>query len=234
LGRVHFLDGARHETDSRRKGIDSLNPAEQQVGLKELELADGAFSECISRLDEAILREPDAEQAVESRYYLAMAHVYSAKLPKKQLGGINIETTRVALRRHVQHELQAAITEFETLMGILINKQEQGELTLVENRILRNCIFGKADALFDLAQYEDAIKAYSSATNRYQQQEECLEAYVQIAICQRKLNRSADSRRTLWQANTVLGRMPANAVFEKTTRYSRREWSDLLSWLSTL
>ena len=180
------------------------------------------------------MREPDAEQAIESRYILAMAHVSSAKLPKKQLGGINIETTRVALRRDLQHELQAATTEFETLMGILINKQEQGELSSVENRILRNCIFGKADALFDLAQYEEAIKAYSSATNRYQQQEECLEAYVQIAICQRKLNRSADSRRTLDQANKVLGRMPASAVFEKTTRYSRREWADLLGWLVTL
>lgn len=234
LGRVHFLDGSSHETESRKKGIDSLIPSDQQAGLKVLEQADAAFSECISRLDEALQREPNAEQAIEARYMLAMAHVYSAKLPKKQLGGINIETTRVALRKELQRELQAAIGGFESLITKLIAKQELGELTPVENRILRNCIFGKADALFDLAQYEEAIKAYASATNRYQQQEECLEAYVQIAICQRKLNRQMESRRTLETANGVLARMPANAPFEKTTRYSRREWTDLLGWLSTL
>ncbi len=234
LGRVHFSDGSRHETESRKKGINSSNPSEQQAGMKELELAHAAFRECISRLSEAVQREPGAEQAVEAQYMLAVAHVNSAKLPEKQLAGINIETTRVALRRDLQRELQAAITEFDNLRANLISKQEKGELSPVENRILRNCYFGKADALFDLDQYEDAIQAYSSATNRFSQEPESLEAYVQIAICQRKLNRQSDSRRTFQQAQHALLRMPTSAVFEKTTRYSRQEWTDLLGWLGAL
>lgn len=234
LGRIYYLEGHRHETRSREKGIDSTIVAEQQAGLKELELAHDAFEEAVKRLEEAVQRDPEAEQAIEARYMLAQAHFYSAKLPIKQLAGVNIETTKETLRREMQRELSAAITGFDELKTVLIARQEQGDLSPVENRILRNCYFRKADALFDLKQYEEAIQAYSSATNRYQQEPESLEAFVQIAISQRKLNRLADSRRTLEQARLVLGRMPSTADFQRTTRYDRDEWTDLLTWLSRL
>lgn len=233
LGRIHYLNGSRHETASRQKGIDSDIPAEQQAGMKELELAHAAFRECVGRLSEAVQREPQAEQSIEARYMLAMAHALSAKLPKRQLAGVNIEATRVAFRREYQRELTAAIAEFDSLKALLIEK-EQRVLSAVESGILRNCYFGKADALFDLEQYEEAIQAYSSATNRYQQEPESLEAFTQISICQRKLGRLTDSKRTLQQAEAVLLRMPQNAVFERTTRYNRQEWSDLLGWLGSL
>jgi TolA-binding protein len=91
-----------------------------------------------------------------------------------------------------------------------------------------------ADTLFDLGKYDEAIQAYSSATNRYQQRPEALEAFVQIASCYRQLNEPAKARGTLEQAKVVLRRIPADADFAKTTRYSRDEWSSLLDFLSTM
>jgi hypothetical protein len=88
--------------------------------------------------------------------------------------------------------------------------------------------------LFDLQQYEDAIQAYASATNRFQHEPESLEAYVQIANCHGKLNRAADARRTLEQAKLILNRIRPDADFLATTRYDRREWADLLNWLTAL
>lgn len=234
LGRVYYHNGMLHESASRRLGLHSPNSSGQQAGLKELELAHASFREAIERLDEAIQREPQSPHALEGRYLLAISHMQSAKLPKWQLNGVNIESTRVTLRRQLQRELSAAIGEFDQLKADLVAKQERADLTEVEQRILRNAYFGKADALFDLDMYEDAIQAYSSATNRYQQAPESLEAYVQIAVCQRKLDRLADSRRTLEQARLVLGRMPADASFLNTTRYDRNEWNELLTWLSSL
>lgn len=234
LGRVHYLEGMRHQIASRRIALSSPHPTGQKASLKELEQARRAFHDCITRLSEAVQREPDAEQSVEASYMLALAHLHSARVPKTMLIGVDIEMTRVTLRRELQRELTAAIEQLDQLKSALIVKQEHGELTPVEQRILRNCYFAKADALFDMDQYEDAIQAYSSATNRYQLEPESLEAYVQIAICHRKLNRLIDSRRTLDQAKLVLGRMPAKAVYEKTTRYDRQEWKDLLGWLSNL
>jgi tetratricopeptide (TPR) repeat protein len=134
----------------------------------------------------------------------------------------------------VQRDLSDAAAAFGRLKTDLVARQEQQELSPVEQRVLRNCYFAEADALFDLQQYEDAIQAYASATNRYQHEPESLEAYLQIATCHRKLNRHSDSRRSLEQAKLVLNRIRQDADFLATTRYDRQEWSDLLNWLVTL
>ena len=74
----------------------------------------------------------------------------------------------------------------------------------METRLLRNCYFARADVLYDLKRFEDAIDAYVSATNRYQNEPEALEAYVQIANCHRLLNRPDLARGTLEQAKAIL------------------------------
>ena len=81
----------------------------------------------------------------------------------------------------------------------------------------------RADALFDMGKYEDAIQAYSAATNRYQHEPESLEAYVQIASCHRRMGRISEARGTLEQARVVLQRIRADADFTKTTRLARQD-----------
>ena len=100
--------------------------------------------------------------------------------------------------------------------------------------ILRNCYFGRADALFDLERYDQAIEAYSAATNRYQHDPESLEAYVQIAACHRRLGRISEARGTIEQARVVLQRIRVDADFKGTTRLARQDWVHLLDWLRTL
>jgi tetratricopeptide (TPR) repeat protein len=100
--------------------------------------------------------------------------------------------------------------------------------------LLRNCYFGRADALYDLGRYEEAIKAYSDATNRYQHEPESLPAYMQIASCYRALKRPGEARGTMEQARVVLERIRPDADFARTTPLDRQAWSDLLAWLRTL
>ena len=147
---------------------------------------------------------------------------------------VTIETTRISLNRQIQQELQSALDEYSRLIETLGNEQETTGRSSIEQTILRNCYFGRADALFDLGRYEEAAGAYSAATNRYQHQPESLEAYVQIAACYRRLNRPGEARGTLEQARVVLQRLPADTDFTRTTRYDRNEWSQLLTWLASL
>jgi tetratricopeptide (TPR) repeat protein len=116
----------------------------------------------------------------------------------------------------------------------LSDEQSLPRRTAVELALLRNCYFGRADALFDLRRYDDAIQAYSAATNRYQNEPESLEAYVQIATCYRRLARPNEARGTLEQARVVLERIRPDADFLRTTRLDRQQWDDLLGWLRTL
>jgi tetratricopeptide (TPR) repeat protein len=146
----------------------------------------------------------------------------------------NIETTRVQLNRQLQHNLGLALEEYGRLLAQLDQEQTTQQRNPLDLSLVRNCYFERADVLFDLGRFEEALTAYSAATNRYQAEPEALEAYVQIAACYRRLDKAAEARGTLEQARVVLKRIRSDADFTRTTRYNREEWGDLLAWLATL
>ena len=234
LGDLHFSEGMLLETRSRLAGVNSDAAVSRKAGLKELELAQAAFREAIRSLSEAVQRDPAAKQAIEARYRIAESHRHAAKLPRKRLPTVTIDTTRKRLNAEINRDLAAAESGYVELLERLNGLQEQGELSDIEERILRNCYFARADALYDMARYDEAIQAYSTATNRYQHQPESLEAYVQIANCHRRKDRYAEARGTLEQAKVVLRRIRSGADFEQTTRYDRKQWGELLDWLASL
>ncbi|MFV1963938.1 MAG: tetratricopeptide repeat protein [Pirellulaceae bacterium] len=240
LGKTLYWEGLHHEMQSRLNSVNQPDEAATKARLLDLKRAHDAFQGTIKRLSEAIARDEAAKrdrfasETIEARYLLAEARRRSAKLPKQELSVAAIETTRVAKNRQIQKELGAAIEIYRGLQSLLNEKQEQSELSELEKRILRNCYFARADALFDLEQYAEAIQAYSTATNRYQHEPESLEAYVQIANCHRQLHRPFEARGTLEQAKVVLDRIRPDADFTRTTRYGRKEWKELLDWLSTM
>jgi TolA-binding protein len=240
LGQTLYWEGLHYETQSRLKGVNRPEEAAAKAGLEDLQKSHAAFQESIRRLSEVVARDEAAQQdssaprTIEARYLLAEAHRRSAKLPQHESLFVTIETTRSAKNRQIQKELDAAAEIYRNLQNLLNEKQSTSPLSELEQHILRNCYFARADALYDLKQYEEAIRAYSTATNLYQHEPESLEAYIQIANCHRQLNRPAEARGTLEQAKVVLNRIRPEANFTRTTRYDREEWQDLLDWLSTM
>ena len=99
---------------------------------------------------------------------------------------------------------------------------------------MRNGYFAQGAALFDLARYDEAVVAYSTATNRFLSDPVVLEAFVQIARCYRHKNELKKSRGILEQASMILNRMPKNAAFTKTTPFTRDEWKERLNWQKQL
>lgn len=234
LGRLMYREGCELETKSRVSGVDQPGEDVRKEGLKLLEQSYAAFQEAIRTLTEAVERYPEAAQALEARYWIAEAYRHAALWPRKKLAVTNIETSRLALNRQIQQELTAAVSEYQTLLTVLSDEQTLPRRTSVELAMLRNCYFGRADALYDLGRYDEAIRAYSDATNRYQHDPESLEAYVQIANCYRRLKRPGEARGTIEQARVVLQRIRPDADFVRTTRLDRQAWSNLLDWLRTL
>jgi tetratricopeptide (TPR) repeat protein len=210
-----------------------MDSESRRAGLALLEQSHVAFEDAIRTLTEAVERYPTAPQAMEARYRIAEAHRHSAKLPRKRLANVTIETSKATLTRQMEDQLQAAIDGYNSLITRLADQQDAHHWP-TEAGILRNCYFGRADALFDLRRYEEAIGAYSAATNRYQHEPESLEAYVQIASCHRRLGRVSEARGTLEQARVVLQRINPDADFRRTTRLARQDWVYLLDWLRTL
>lgn len=197
LGELLYLEGIEQETRSRLEGIASEQATARKKAIKHLEASRKSFYEAIARLDEAVQRDPNARQAIEARYWIAESYRHAAKLPRLKLDYVMVDTTRKKQTEELNSDLKATEAGYRELIALLTVKQEQSELSGIEYRILRNCYFARADALYDMQRYEEAIDAYSNATNRYQQEPEALEAYVQIANCHRRKSRPAEARGTI-------------------------------------
>jgi tetratricopeptide (TPR) repeat protein len=233
LGQLPYRRGVTLEAASRQAGVDSEDASLRKAGLKTLEEGAAAFHEGALRLTEALERYGEAPQAREARYVLAECYRQAAKYPRKRIPTIAIETTRAALTRQVQVELTKAHALYTKTIEDLSALQDVRPLAQREREVLRNCYFLAADALFDAGRYEEAIDAYSDASNRYQDSPAAMEAFVQIASCYRNLEEPGKARGTLEQAKVMLRRIPDTAEFTRTTRFGRDEWVALLDFLSS-
>ncbi|WP_254512045.1 tetratricopeptide repeat protein [Anatilimnocola floriformis] len=233
LGRIQFQQGIEHDARSRNVPPQETEEKRASEGLREMELAAAHFEEAVKTLTEASQRFPNAQQTIIANYEVAEAYRRAARFPRHRLDIVTIDSTRQALNRQLQNDLTSAVSEYTRLIEKLADDKESQRAS-VDLKILRNCYFNRADALFDLGRLEEAIQAYSAATNRYQHEPEALEAYVQIATCYRRLQRYSEARGTLQQARVVLERIKPDANFAATTRFDRQQWSQLLEWYSGL
>jgi tetratricopeptide (TPR) repeat protein len=186
------------------------------------------------RLEEFVERYPDAAQLIDARYLIGEGYRRSARAPREKLETDTIETSRIAHNKQMQALLTAATAQYEQVQDLLTRRQEQSELEPSEQAILRNCYFARGAALYDMGRYEDSIRAYSAATNRYQHDPEVLEALLQIAACYRRLGKPDEARGTLEQAKVMLARISRQANFTETTNYSRGQWSQVLERYESL
>ncbi len=234
LGELFYRRGLHFDITSRLKGLNPPNAGDRRARTRNLEKAHRFFNQAAQRLNEAVERYPDAPQAILARYRLAESYRKGARYLINRLESETIEADKAVWRRQIYQLLGLAINEYSILEETLNSKQEARTLDRTEASIMRNSYFAHADSLFDLGRYAEAIRAYSSVSNRYQNDPISLEAFVQIAACYQRMGRFEDARGTMEQARVVLSRIPAEADFLATTRYSRDDWTELLDWLAAL
>ncbi len=234
LGELLYRRGMHHDIQSRLNGLSLLSPQERRDRTRHLEQAHHFFEQATEKLAEAVRRYPQDPKAILARYHLAESYRKGARYLIDRRDTETIEADRAVWRRQIKKWLEAAVAEYAVLEEELNQRQESQTLDRTQALLLRNAYFAHADSLFDLERYRDAIRAYSSVSNRYQNEPIALEAFLQIASCYHRMGRADDARGTMEQAKVVLRRIPADADFLATTRYDRDRWAELLEWLSSL
>ena len=192
------------------------------------------YDDAIPRLEEAVVRYPDTPHSLQSAYLAADSYRQIGYAIRAALGQVLVESTRLQRTRQANEALGLALDHFQKLRETLMRRQDKGELGPLEKLMLRNSFFAVGDLLFDLARYDEALKAYSMVINRYQNRPETLEAYVQMANAYVRLDRPAEARSMAEQAKVVLHRMTKETSFAGTTNRTREEWKTLLDRLSLL
>ncbi|HZZ73691.1 MAG TPA: tetratricopeptide repeat protein [Pirellulales bacterium] len=248
LGKLQYERGLEQELFAARireqaqlaSGANDVAKAEplfEQVDLRSA-ASHARYEDAVTRLDEAVSRYPDSTNATEARYLMAEAYRHASREPRERSRTDTVESNRILHYRQMQQMLAQAATQYETLRDLLNRKQEHAELSPLDKSILRNAYFFHGAALFDAGRYEEAIHAYSTATNRYQDSPEVLEAYLQIASCYWRLNRLDEYQGTIEQARVVLKGMQSDshssAAFKQMTNYDRAQWEQQLNWLSAV
>jgi TolA-binding protein len=215
---------------------DYLTPASKEWRESLFLLGDllhnsGRYTEAARRLEEAITRYPDLPETIQSRYLLAdscrrIAFAMQDKL-KKDVTGSSRETQSKLIRDNFEKSL----AQYRTIQEKLGGDRDLAELSVLEKTILRNAIFSIGDVLFAEGEYDRAIKAYSIATNRFQNRPEVLDAYVQIANAYRLLDKPHEANNALAQAKLLLSRIKPDVSFKETSIYTRDQWSKRLDEL---
>ncbi|MGH7134934.1 MAG: tetratricopeptide repeat protein, partial [Pirellulales bacterium] len=194
----------------------------------------GRYDQAIHRLDEAITRYPRDSDVEEARYLVAESYRRRAREVEQLEAQEATAEGRLSRRREWTELLQTGLARFEQELNDVLMRQEQHPLTPLEETILRNCFFARGAVLFRLGRFQEAIQAYASVTNRYQQRPEVLQAYVQISACYRRLGQATEARSTLEQAKYALKHLPEDVSFDTTTNYNRQEWGRLFDTLEAL
>jgi TolA-binding protein len=237
LGALLHDEGQMLEAQGLKQQLEaqaSASSEKAEAAEAELASAKEQYEQAARRLQEAVSRYPELPQVVESRYIIAESFRALARFARQKLERANIETTRLEHSRELNRLLTAAVAEYEHVQETLTSRRERSQLSALEQAILRNCYFARGAAFYELGRFDDAIAAYSAATNRYHNDPEVLDAFVQLFQCYREIGKPEEARGVVEQAKAVLARLPADADFSKPTNHSREEWARVLDWLAAL
>lgn len=223
--------------DNLEEGL--LTPASQEwqqslFGVARLLFESRRYSEAIERLEEAVTRYPNDLEATEAHYLIGESCRRGASQIREQFEADATLDGRLNRDREARRLLEMGLQNYELAITGLTNRLARDVLHPAEQKMLRNAYFARGTLMYQLGRFDEAIKAYTMAANRYQQQPEVLDAYLQVASCYRRMGRTAEHRSTLAQAKVVWKRMPENADFVGTTHLTREEWGKLLDSMARL
>jgi tetratricopeptide (TPR) repeat protein len=188
------------------------------------------FELAIARLDEMAQRYPNDPQMPQLTFLMADSYRKSASLLATQLattangaaGAAEVETAR-------RERLAKARELFDKAVDLYGTSPPTSD---VDKLYLKLSCFYRADCMYDLGKYEEAIKLYDQAAFRYQDDPSALAAYVQIVNSYCALGKSDDARAANERAKWILTRMPPEAFQNDSFSMPKKYWDDWLKWTS--
>lgn len=184
------------------------------------------------RYDEAIIRLHEWTQRYGTERRLGQVSFLTADSYRKSAPAIAGATTQPAIvdahTAEVRRDrLQRAHDYYDLCVEFF---RQTAPANDVEQLYARLASFYRADCLYDLGRYEDAIRDYDLAAFKYQDDPSALIAYIQIVNSYCALGRFDDARAANERARWILRRMPPEAFKSASFILSRPYWEKWMSW----
>lgn len=188
------------------------------------------YEEATERLREYVDRYPESKKIHEARFLLSRSLQNLADKPHLEMKSAKTENARKELKNKQFAYLNKAIEQLQLLNRDLRVLEGQDQLDALGKRLLRSTCFGTAHLLYLTEKYDEAIKAYHEAVNRYPQSTEVLIAYMKMSGCYESLGKKNEAKSMLEQAKIILKQMPDQVFESKATNLGREEWNRWLDW----
>lgn len=187
----------------------------------------GEHARAIERLEEVAERYTDDREIGLVLYRLGEAHRKLAHQINRSLEESLPPTTRAERRAKVETHRRAAIDRYARAMEVISAKRDT-DRTRLEDLSLRNAHFYTGDLLGDLGEYDNAIRAYDLARDRYADQPATLVALVQIVnlhVAQGDMRRARTANE---RARRFYLSLPDETWEDPTLPMERADWQ---AWL---
>lgn len=208
--------------------------------LAQLYYRTGRYEEAVAKLEELTARYPKEERMGQLVFLMGDSYRKSAALlvvnppaakpsskaatqPAPEVDPIEVASAR-------RDRLNKARGYFDQSIEFYRKTPAAGEM---DRLYLKLAHFYRADCVFDLGNYEEAIKLYDAAAFRYQDDPSALAAYVQIVNAYCALGKVAEAKTANERAKWLLRKMPSEAFAEGGFTMPKEYWDKWLQWTST-
>jgi tetratricopeptide (TPR) repeat protein len=200
--------------------------------LAQLYYRTGRYEEAVARLQELTQRYPNDEQKAQMVYLMADSYRKSASLLDAKLASAQTAPSAVA-----SEVAEAAAARRDRLLKarglydqVIDLYRASAPADDMDKLYLKLAHFYRADCMYDLGAYQDAIKLYDDAAFSYQNDPSAVSAYVQIVNAYFALGKPEEAKAANNRAKWMLQHMPADAFQDGTFSMPKRYWDQWLQW----
>jgi tetratricopeptide (TPR) repeat protein len=222
------LLGVIEDNDKVDPGAEEFH--ESLLELSKLYYRTQRYEEAIARLEEMVQRYPTDQQLPQLTFLMADSYRQSASLLNTGMASAATPAEAVAEAVAAKRQrLMQAKQLFDRVLDLYSLAPPQTEVDKLYQKL---STFFRADCMYDLGRYEDALKLYDQAAFRYQDDPSALAAYVQIVNCYCALGKLEEARTANERAKWILRRMPPDAFQDGNLSMPKEYWDEWLKWAS--
>lgn len=231
---LQIVEGKQFEPSARqfRTAVIELGRMYRRVG---------EYPKAIERLSEAVERYKDLEKDPAIQSALADSYRLSAGLIGEQLKSAMPQNERTRLSRLRRERLDEALALYDRVRE-LMEPMDVRRLSELEKITLRNAMFYRGDCAYDLGAfhkddpqtsrgyYQQAIRFYDTAAQRYADDPSSLAAMMQIVSAYAALGQWTEAQTAQNRAKARLKELPPEAWTSASGPMDKQHWE---RWLES-
>ncbi len=202
--------------------------------LAQLYYRTGRYEESVAKLEELTVRYPNDEHIGQLVFLMADSYRKSAGLVDVKLLATSNSPSAPAVdmveaNAARRSRLEKARSLFDRSIEVYSRKAPTTDTDRLYQKLSH---FYRADCMYDLGNYNEAIKQYDAAAFRYQDDPSALAAYVQIVNAYCALGKLEEAKTANERAKWLLRRMPPESFQNGAFAMPKAYWEQWLKWTS--